>query len=100
MDILNKVMERLGQSVLKEVLGKVDIGGQPRAFKPEIIEMKAREQWRFPRSKKKRIRKKWRNQDRNWRPITGPCLHVKGTNKFYVTSDVYRQLLEGGYLDG
>jgi hypothetical protein len=26
--------------------------------------------WRFPRSKKKRIRKKWRNDIRNWRLIT------------------------------
>lgn len=26
------------------------------------------EQWRFPRSKKRRIRRKWANDERNWRP--------------------------------
>ncbi len=36
------------------------------------------EWYRRPRSKKKRIRKKWRQMDRNWRPIRGGYI-VMGT---------------------
>ena len=33
------------------------------------LDMCKREQFRFPRSKKKRMRKKWRRDSRNWRYV-------------------------------
>ena len=42
-----------------------------------------REQYRFPRSKKKRIRKKWRRNERNWHTVpqrriyrVGNCIYA------------------------
>lgn len=38
-----------------------------------------REQWRFPRTKKRRIRKKWTKAIGNWRSIKGRCYEIKGS---------------------
>ena len=43
----------------------------------EIRVFNFREQWRTPRTKKRRIRKKWAKAERNWRPILGRCYKLK-----------------------
>jgi hypothetical protein len=43
----------------------------------EIRVFDFREQWRAPRTKKRRIRKKWAKQVRNWRSIHGRCYKFK-----------------------
>lgn len=55
----------------------------------------SRVQWRFPRSKRKRIRRKWAKDPRNWRdgePIafvmTYPTLFGLGTEKVLLTPPV------------
>ena len=43
----------------------------------EIRVFNFREQWRTPRTKKRRIRNKWTKAERNWRPIPGRCYKLK-----------------------
>ena len=40
------------------------------------------EQFRFPRSKKKRMQKKWRKQEKNFRAITDRC-YIVDQNRMY-----------------
>jgi hypothetical protein len=49
-----------------------------------------REQWRFPRSRKRRIRKKWAAQACNWRSRTRQCfVSLRGHRvTFFVSPDV------------
>lgn len=46
-------------------------------------------QWRFPRSKKKRIQKKWSKQKANWR--YDPCVWRIG-GVYYVHPEIYEML--------
>lgn len=41
------------------------------------------EQFRFPKSKKRRIRRKWAKRTENWRPMT-KALFNKNTNEIYI----------------
>jgi hypothetical protein len=50
----------------------------PPASPLEIRVFNFREQWRTPRTKKRRIRNKWKKAERNWRPILGRCYKVGG----------------------
>lgn len=43
--------------------------GLPIAIAPGPLKRVEREQFRFPRSKKRRIRKKWTRDPRNWRSV-------------------------------
>ena len=43
----------------------------------EIRVFDFREQWRTPRTKKRRIRKKWAKRAGNWRSIPGRCYKLK-----------------------
>lgn len=45
---------------------------QPRPPRIRIVIVDRVQQWRFPRSKKKRIRRKWRKREENWRPMMVP----------------------------
>ena len=57
------------------------------------------EQFRFPRSKKRRIRKKWAKDRRNWRKVHHSYL-VDGTRQLICSPEVYAEfekLSEEGY---
>lgn len=41
----------------------------------QIIIVDREQQWRFPRTKKRRIRAKWRARSENWRPQMVPICH-------------------------
>jgi hypothetical protein len=45
------------------------------------------EQFRFPKSKKRRIRRKWAKRAENWRPMT-KALFDKETNEIYIHPDM------------
>jgi len=53
--------EKVFSSIVDHMLNTVKIVADP--FMPETV----RRQFRFPRSKKRRIQKKWRKDARNWR---------------------------------
>lgn len=66
-----------------------------RVIKNSLLEMKEFKQFRFPKSKKKRIRKKWRKRRENWKMFFWEeCIHDKNSNTLYVGSKAYQQLLE------
>lgn len=47
-----------------------------------------RQQFRFPRSKKRRIQRKWRNDPKNSRPLTGKIWQITSTNELVCTPDM------------
>lgn len=49
-----------------------------------------REQFRFPRSKKVRIREKWANRDENYRPLLKKCVDVGGV--LFIGPDVLEEI--------
>lgn len=49
-----------------------------------------REQYRFPRSKKKRIQKKWRKDQRNWREQ--PAMYMIGGKDILAHPEIVRKL--------
>lgn len=44
---------------------------------PEVRVFDFREQFRFPRTKKRRIRRKWAKNPANWRPQLGQCYKME-----------------------
>lgn len=53
-----------------------------------------REQFRFPKSKRKRIRKKWAKRPENWRTVAVPVfMHIGG--HIYCNRVGYDQLMRG-----
>lgn len=53
-------------------------------------------QVRFPKSKKKRIRKKWaKNKRRNWRSVESKPVIMEVGGTFYCNRVAYRQLKKG-----
>jgi hypothetical protein len=62
---------------------------------PEIHVFDFREQWRFPRTKKRRIRRKWERRMENWRVKPGQAylLNLPGKPPAYIVGrDVKRAL--------
>lgn len=53
-------------------------------------------QFRFPKSKKKRIRNKWKKDPRNYRHIEVSKAFVVG-HRMYVTTDMFNQLRNKSY---
>lgn len=54
-------------------------------------------QFRFPKSKKKRIRKKWSKQDKNFRmEVTQHFVHDQIRNIIYVSSKTYDKMKNSG----
>lgn len=51
------------------------------------------EQWRFPRTKKRRIRAKWEFREENRRQITNVGFRIGGD--FYCTPDVFAEIQNG-----
>jgi len=51
-----------------------------------------REQFRFPRTKKPRIQKKWRKQEKNWRKKENIMMYDQVTNVIYCSPDKYQEL--------
>lgn len=49
-------------------------------------------QYRFPRSKKKRIRKKWANNDRNFRQVRTDDFFIIGGDTIVCRSEQYVEL--------
>ena len=66
-----------------EIRIDLGIGGPPGAKSELRLRAETSEQFRFPRSKRRRIRKKWRKDPRNWR--TTPLLE---------TNPIYREMLD------
>lgn len=66
-----------------------------RKKQPDLIITELREQFRFPRSKKRRIQRKWSKRPCNWRPLKqiggllDPC-----HGKLYVTPENARRIQE------
>jgi hypothetical protein len=61
----------------------------------EIKVFDFREQFRFPRTKKRRIRNKWKKRPENWRSKTGQAYKMEtpqGGDLVIVSEDVKRQL--------
>jgi len=78
-----------------ETFNKVRASLGPGA--PVIRVFDFKEQWRFPRSKKRRIRKKWATRKGNWRRKLGQCYEVKLPGLPYTLvmgPDVKRELDE------
>jgi hypothetical protein len=51
------------------------------------------EQFRFPKSKKRRIRRKWAKRTENWRPMT-KALFNKNTNEIYMHPDMAAKMVK------
>ena len=49
------------------------IDGVDILLSPHLPSKTKRVQFRFPKSRRKRIRKKWSKQERNWREVELPC---------------------------
>jgi len=50
-------------------------------------------QFRFPSSKKKRIRKKWKKRRENYRMTdVHKCLFIKATNTMMVSTEIYNKI--------
>ena len=62
------------------------------------LQQPAYQQFRFPKSKRKRIVKKWFKDTRNWRTqLVGPeCIRIHAT--FYCTQRYFDQLMVYGVL--
>lgn len=71
--------------------------GIPIVEEPRLLDSKLRIQRRFPRSKKKRIRKKWRNDRRNWVSSDEPqCYLIQGPGgPVLLANKAFMKLVEG-----
>lgn len=73
-------------SFIKEILSKV-----PSIPTKIIASDSMLEQFRFPKSRKKRIRNKWAKRPENWRPAR-QGYYMAETNTVYVHSEIYEQI--------
>jgi hypothetical protein len=65
--------DKLTYDIIEEARGRL-MGMTPA--KPIIRVFDFREQWRFPRSRKRRIQNKWSKKQNNWRPKLGQCYQI------------------------
>jgi hypothetical protein len=69
--------------------------GYPININDDVIRsFNAPRQFKFPRSKKKRIRNKWENNPLNFRKKQPEVYAIRVGDRFYVSSEVYKQLKE------
>ena len=57
-----------------------------------------KEQFKFPRTKKPRIQKKWRKNPQNWRDVTGLINYDQIKNVIYCSPDMLSQLKDRFFL--
>lgn len=81
-DIIEEMYENLNKSNSLKNL---------KIYQSEFLE----EQFRFPKSKKRRICKKWYNKKENWRPITDRAF--KFSDECIVCHPVFAERIENEY---
>ena len=64
----------------------------PKIVPTTLLPFTGEEQFRFPRSKKKRIRKKWAKRKRNFRPKTISAIWFKGD--LWVAERMYEAFMD------
>lgn len=66
--------DRITFDDILDLAAKLPLGPPPPCI---VTSHCCREQFRFPRTKKRRIRRKWAKRPENWRPITNRVFQIR-----------------------